>query len=186
MTDIALCALARTDPRAEVELMARHERLATGEATGFFMRGHSREDVAQEARLGLLYAIRQFDPGNGAPFFAFAKLCVRRQIVTAVIRSQRLKYQHLNDSLRHQEDEDGDLRPSAELVEAPDADPVDIVILREQLRALADAMAALSPLERHWIGVVMNGGQYSGQGEARNKPADNAVQRARAKLRAAA
>ena len=46
--------------------------------------------------IGLFKAIRDFDSSNGAPFAAFAKLCVERQLYTAIEAAGRMKNAPLN------------------------------------------------------------------------------------------
>jgi len=77
--------------------------------------GASREDVLQEARIGFYKAIRDFNPGDGAPFVSFAVLAIQRQLITAdgvmdvklsdleaevlLYRLQGLMYQEIADKL---------------------------------------------------------------------------------------
>ena len=57
--------------------------------------GYDREDLAQEARLGLLAAIRAWRPERG-PFPAFADRCVSNQALLAVKAASAHKHQVLS------------------------------------------------------------------------------------------
>ena len=42
----------------------RHEAIANGAAKGFWVVGQDHEDLVQEARIGVLKAMRQWQPGR--------------------------------------------------------------------------------------------------------------------------
>lgn len=46
----------------------------------------------QEGMLGLLNAVREYDESKGAPFGAFARLCITRKIYSAVKAAASLKH----------------------------------------------------------------------------------------------
>ena len=50
----------------------------------YFFYGGDREDVIQEAMIGLLKAINGYDENKTASFTTFAILCIKRQIITAI------------------------------------------------------------------------------------------------------
>jgi len=82
----------------EVEAMLRsYKAMVSNIAQGFFIRGADRDDVLQEGMIGLWKAIRDFKPKSGRSFDAFAKLCVRRQIITALKAAMRPKHRLLTD-----------------------------------------------------------------------------------------
>lgn len=164
-----------------------HERLAPmmlAIAGEYFAPGLTGDDLLQEARIGLWKACRDYD-GRGA-FKAFAALCVRRQVITAVVTATRGKHSALNermslDAPASQDSSDtallGDVLPAGgDLPEAR-------VELAEELRELALKMARLTELERGAVLHVANGGAYEtcALGGSR-KAVDNALQRARVKL----
>ena len=67
------------DSEALRHLITRYDRLATSLCGSYCAAGMEREDLLQEAYLGLLKAIRSFQPEKGIPFSAFAGLCMKRQ-----------------------------------------------------------------------------------------------------------
>jgi RNA polymerase sporulation-specific sigma factor len=164
--------------------MRRHERIATGEATAFYMIGHTYHDVEQEARIGLLRAVREYDADRGVPFSGYARLSIRRALITAIIASQREKHIHLNDSARYGTNDEGEELAAVELLHAPGADPADIAEQREELARMARGVAGLSALERRALVGYLNGLTYAQIGNEQS--IDNALQRARLKVRRAA
>src|SRR5919109_4138234 len=84
MSDRALASRASDgDSLAFAVLLARHGDLIRAAGARYFLPGHERVDVEQEAALGLYRACTDFRPERGAPFRAFADLCVRRAVLTA-------------------------------------------------------------------------------------------------------
>ena len=55
-----------------------------------FLQGGDRDDLYQEGMIGLLKAIRAYDPQRSDSFEAFASLCIRRGLYDAVRRSARM------------------------------------------------------------------------------------------------
>ena len=86
LSDEALCRLAQqgSGPAAE-NLVKRYTRLVKTCARPYFLVGADEEDLLQEGMLGLMKAIREFDGRKGAPFGAFARLCVTRKIFSASV-----------------------------------------------------------------------------------------------------
>ena len=76
----------------------------------FFINGAEKEDVFQEAMLGLLKAIRNYDKERVASFKSFASLCIQRQIITAVKRANAQKHSAANKAI-----ETGELRELEEI-----------------------------------------------------------------------
>lgn len=60
------------DEQIGFQLVRHHERLALSLANRFRGRGESIEDLEQVARMGILLALRRFDPRRGARFSTFA------------------------------------------------------------------------------------------------------------------
>lgn len=80
-TERALALAYRAgDRRAGQQLVASHLRLATRIAYKFAPRGQGVEDLVQQANLGLLRALRDFDPDRGARFITYAKAWMLQSI----------------------------------------------------------------------------------------------------------
>ena len=98
-TDESLCAQAAAGDRtAEETLVHRHTRLVRMCARPFFLAGGDSEDLIQEGMIGLLTAIREYDPSRGARFRTFAATCVRRRLISVVRAAAGGKHTPLNES----------------------------------------------------------------------------------------
>lgn len=71
---------ATRDPRLEEQLVAIYESFAVGLARRIGQRHERAEDLAQVARLGLLHAIRRYDPDLGRPFSVFARATIEGEL----------------------------------------------------------------------------------------------------------
>ena len=69
---------------------AEYSRLVSRIVRQFFLRGGDRDDLYQEGMIGLLKAIRSYDPARSDNFEAYASLCIRRQLYDAVRRDASL------------------------------------------------------------------------------------------------
>ena len=97
-SDIELRALVIAgDEGAENELVIRYMRLVRMCARPFFLAGGDTEDLMQEGMLGLLSAIRQYKPDEGASFKTYAELCIENRLKSAVKSDLRLKHSPLNN-----------------------------------------------------------------------------------------
>ena len=65
------------DAAARARVLADHERNLRWVVKSVVPQGGSREDYMQEARLGLLRAMRTFDPDRGVRFWTYARYWVR-------------------------------------------------------------------------------------------------------------
>jgi RNA polymerase sporulation-specific sigma factor len=194
LSDERLVTRARAgDDRALDVLLRRHTGLVRGIARTYFLPGADHDDLVQEGMIGLYRAIQEYDEARLARFASFARLCVERQLVTAVRLANRRKHRPLNDyvSLHRQSagPGPGDAAPAAVLVCPPSADPVEQVLAAERLRHLRrHARSDLSALETDVLRLHLGGAGYRAIAGTLQRPAktiDNALQRVRRKLDAA-
>ena len=187
LTDNSLQSLAVSgDREAEEALCERYMRLVRMCARPLFLAGGSGEDLIQEGMIGLLSAIRQFDPDNGSSFHYFAEYCIRKRLQSAIKSASRKKHLPLNDGLSLEqlsEDSDSQLSATPEVFRH---DPEDLVLARESKEELYDAFSrCLSKMENRVLSCYLDGYSYRdiaarlGKDE---KAVDNAVQRIRRKL----
>lgn len=186
----------RGDTLASDTLVTRYTGMASAIASGYFLAGADRDDVRQEALVGLWKAIRDYRDGLGSTFGSFAALCIQRQVITAIKAANRAKHQPLSEAILFSKtvhgldgdrmqlgdmfDDDGRGEPHTQLVE------------REEFRALISFLATrLSPLELETLRGRLNGESYADTerrlglsdlppGE-KAKVVDNAIQRIRGK-----
>lgn len=139
-------------------LFQRHQGIAHSVARNYWLRGADRDDVRQEARLALWEACQAYDPAKGS-FPPFARLVINRKL------SSRLKV-----TMRHH---------------APATDQAELVAAPERQEGLLDGLLAALPsltvLERQALADFLNGVPTTS-----SKAHENALHRARRKLREAA
>ena len=146
-----IAAAKRGDHLAEAQLLDLYEPMVRRITGSLYLPGGEREDLAQEARMGILAAIRAWDPDRSVPFRCFAWLCALREARMAVSAARAAKHQPLSRarSLHSPIAEDGvPLQDTLVATGHPDDDPVAKTLGRERLREILDGTRALTELER--------------------------------------
>ena len=183
-SDEELCLrAAQGDSEAETELVCRYGQLVRACARPLFMAGGDSEDLIQEGMVGLLTAIRGFDPGRDAAFRTYAEICVRSRLYTAVRAAQGGKHAPLNQSVSFEPPLfDGTNAHLFSSVESPE----DVIIGREELKERLRALKGqLSELEAQILPLYLKGlscGEIARQVSRSKKSVDNAIQRIRRKM----
>lgn len=184
ISDEELCGRVTSgDPEAETQLVQRYGQLVRVCARPLFLAGGDSEDLIQEGMLGLLTAIRGFDPGRDVAFRTYAEICIRSRLLTAVRAAQGGKHSPLNRSISFEPPLfDGTNAHQFSSVESPE----DVIIGREELKERLDALKGqLSEFEAKILPLYLNGlscGEIAGQVGRSQKSVDNAVQRIRRKV----
>jgi len=184
LSDEALCAKSASGiSAAEEELVRRYGRLVRAAARPLFLAGGDSEDLIQEGMLGLLTAIRSFDPAKAASFHTYAEICIRSKLVTAVRAAQRDKHLPLNHSISFETPLfDG----TSEFLFSSEESPEDVVIGREELQERIDALKGqLSGFEAEILSYYLGGlscAEIASRVGRTTKSIDNAVQRIRRKM----
>ena len=100
LTDNQLILLAKNgDENALDFLMKKYKKLASKLSRSYFLVGAESEDLLQEAMIGLYKAYVSYDINSKASFATFARMCIVRNIQTAVKTANRRKNQILNQSV---------------------------------------------------------------------------------------
>ena len=190
-------AAQRGDPAARDELLRRYEPLVQRVVSRLGRPpGYEREDLAQEARIGLASALRAWRPERG-PFSAFAVRCVRNQALHAVRAAGARKHQILSRAISLDASHGGYVtdpgQPGVTLLDKlcmhdPRSDPEARLLISEQLISLRGALPTLTASERRALA-----GAFADQSYQRLAPVlrltpkatEHAVERARRKLAAA-
>lgn len=185
-SDDELIIMSRSgDDRAEEILAKRYGKLVRICSRQFFLVGGDGEDLIQEGMLGLLNAIRRYDPAGDASFKTYAERCIRNRLLTAVESANRMKNDPLNRglSLDVLQGEDEVFSHSDRLsVRCPE----DIILEREQVTEMRIAYKRrLSKFESDVLERYLRGLSYAeiavSMGKT-EKSIDNAVQRIRKKF----
>ncbi|NLU54043.1 MAG: RNA polymerase sporulation sigma factor SigH [Firmicutes bacterium] len=189
MTDEELVALAQSgETQAEEYLIRKYERMVQVWSRPYFLQGAEDDDLLQEGRIGLFKAIRDFNHGS-SNFWSFAKLCIIRNIISAIKGTTRQKHIPLNSytSLyKSVYDSEGDRALLEVITDNKVVDPEAIVIDREKLKSTKYFISmALSEFEYKVFILYLNGLSYKEMAErlhTHTKSVDNALCRVKSKI----
>ena len=141
--------------------------------------GDDCEDLFQEGLIALYDAAMTYEKSGGASFRTYAGVCVRNRMISAVRHQQALK----NRSVRAS----SSIEEASEVPSAPEADPLNAVIMREELEAFEKYLRdVLSDSERAVLELYLEGLSYediSVRLGITKKSCGNAMQRVRQKLK---
>lgn len=158
------------DQEAFAAVMRRMTPLIHAQIRSCRTDGTEDEDLAQEALMGLLAAVRSYRPDGGATFTTYATACIRRRLLSAVRRSAP-------PSLPLQEDMD---------LPDPNGDPALRVQEQDELtERLSHLRQRLTPLEYSVLLLRLSNCSYeeiARRLSVSKKAVDNAVQRLRRKF----
>ena len=138
--------------------------------------------------IGLYKSIRDFKPDKQSSFRAFAELCVKRQIITAIKTATRQKhvplnsYVSLNKPLYGEESD----RTLLDVIEGRVTNPEELFIGQEDMSHIQEQIGTvLSDLEQQVLSAFLDGKSYQEIAEMLGrhvKSIDNALQRVKRKL----
>ena len=167
-------------------LMEKYKPLVRKMANALFLIGGETEDLIQEGMIGLFKAVRDFREDKDTSFYHFAKLCINRQLCSALSASNRKKHQPLNSyvSLSAEEQEDG--RTMENLLIGYTDNPEEMVIEQELWDEFQRSLwNNLSKMEQRVLQLYLDGNSYTQIAERMDKTPksiDNALQRIRQKI----
>ena len=175
------------DPRAEEILTDRYIPMVSACAQPYYLPGGERADLNQEGMVGLLSAIRKYREEENVPFRAYAELCVRRRIFSAIRNSSRQKHDPLNSGVSLEETLTNPPRDSStRIVQDQRRVPEEQVLARERAQEFNRSfLRRLSSFEQEVLKYYLDGFSYRAMAEMTGrdeKAIDNAVQRIRRKL----
>lgn len=189
MSDDDIVVLAQQgDGEALEYLLDKYKNFVRARARSYFLVGADHEDIVQEGMIGLYKAIRDYKPDKQSVFRAFAELCVKRQIITAIKTATRQKhvplnsYVSLNKPLYGEESD----RTLLDVIEGRVTNPEDLFIGQEDVSHIQNQLGSvLSDLEQQVLDAFLDGKSYQEIAEMLNrhvKSIDNALQRVKRKL----
>ena len=173
---------ASGDTEGEELLIRRYSRVIRSIARPYFLTGGDSDDLLQEGMLGLLSAIRHYDPAEKSSFRSFAVLCIRRRMFSAMRRAAEHASVSLDDCLSLE---------SSLFDETPSRNdnqrgPEELIIDREEAqKRYQNLLQLLSAYEQSVLRCFLRGMSYREIAESTNKSekaVDNAVQRIRRKF----
>jgi len=187
LTDEALCLTAQCgDRRGEESLVSRYNRLVRQLARPLYLAGGDSDDLIQEGMIGLIYAVREYDPGRSASFRTYAEICIRSRLLSAIRAAARDKHTPLNQSVPLDIPFFDSHTTSFGALDISRSDPEELLINREVMRdTLSCVHKQLSAFEAKILGYYLDGLTTREMAEAvqkSSKSVDNAVQRIRRKI----
>ncbi len=190
LTDEQLVLMAREGSEtAEEILIEKYKGLVRMKAKAYFIVGAETEDVVQEGMIGLIKAIRKFDPEREAGFKTFASTCINNQIIKAIRKAEREKNQPLNDAISLNDQVGGKEEglTIGDILRASLSDePEEMLIYEESLTRLGElSKETFSPLETQVLRGKIQGKSYqeiAAELGKSPKTIDNALQRIRKKI----
>lgn len=179
-------------------LLTYYKTLVLSVTRKYFLINSEQSDLVQEGMIGLFNAIRSFDEKSHVSFFSYAKLCIKHQVQSAVIRNNRLKNQMLNTyfSINNQgkilltqlngeerlNDED-----SGFYLESKGLTPEENIVFKEKLKEIKGRIEkTLSGYEKEVLRLYMSGLNYTQIAQTLKKEPksiDNALSRIKIKLK---
>ena len=189
MTDDEVAVLAQAgDGQALVFLLDKYKNFVRAKARSYFLIGADHEDIVQEGMIGLYKSIRDYKADKQTSFRAFAELCVKRQIITAIKTATRQKHVPLNSYVSLNKplyDEESD-RTLLDIIEGRVTNPEDLFISQEGMDHIQKQIdTLLSDFEKQVLEAFLDGKSYQEIAEMLGrhvKSIDNALQRVKRKL----
>ena len=167
-------------------LMEKYKPLVRKMANALFLIGGETEDLIQEGMIGLFKAVRDFREDKDTSFYHFAKLCINRQLCSALSASNRKKHQPLNSYVSLSEEEQEDGRTMENLLIGYTDNPEEMVIEQELWDEFQRSLwNNLSKMEQRVLQLYLDGNSYTQIAERMDKTPksiDNALQRIRQKI----
>ena len=187
MSDEELLALFHDgNGEAGSELAVRYRPVIKRCTRPYFLVGGDSEDLIQEGMIGLVSSMQSYRCGSGTSFRAYAEVCIRRRILSAIKAASRFKHMPLNYRLSLEElyGEDGEALGT--FTEGYTRTPEELIIEQENKNDLYTlARALLSPLEKRVLAGYLDGASYEEIAARCGKPVksvDSALQRIKRKL----
>lgn len=154
----------------------------------YFFYGGDKDDVLQEAMIGLLKAINGYKADRQASFKTFAILCIKRQLITAIKSSNSGKYKILNMAVNNNENSyDYNAAPAYSSKSFNFYNPEEIYLSKEKFRALKKYLKTnLSKMENEifdYMLIEMTYMEIADKTGRDPKSVDNAIQRIKKKLK---
>ena len=163
-------------------LMEKYKEFVRKKARAMFLIGGETDDLIQEGMIGLFKAVRDYAPDQNSSFYSFAKLCITRQLYSAITASRRKKHSPLNSYISLYETGADDQNPLIETVEAEGQNNPEELLISQEYATLIESRLeeALSDLESRVLYLHLRGTDYKTIAKLLDKSPktiDNALQR---------
>lgn len=186
MTDEQLIGKLRGGDRNIIDyIMEKYKNLVRKEANAMYLLGGENDDLIQEGMIGLFKAVQDYNVEQETSFYSFAKLCITRQMYSAIEASKRKKHSPLNSyiSLYETSEEQGSLIET--MAAGHESNPEELLVSQEYARLLEMKLEeSLSALENRVLYLHLLGTDYKTIARLLDKSPktiDNALQRIKGK-----
>jgi RNA polymerase sporulation-specific sigma factor len=186
----AVASAQHGDRRAAECLLYKYRNLVRTAVQAFYIPGTEREDLLQIGMIGLWQAIVDFRRERSPSFPAFARVCIRRHLLTAIKSASRLKQAPLNCSMPIEASGllTADPIPSSAATSLLCPDPETVILQRERVIGLQRTLrTVLSDFEWSVLAGFRHGLSYNEIASrlgCKVKSVDNALARIRRKVSA--
>ncbi|MEL7649787.1 MAG: sigma-70 family RNA polymerase sigma factor [Sedimentibacter sp.] len=174
------------DEYASENLCKRYTHVVKRITSSFFLIGGSKDDLFQEAMIGLVKAVKTYNRNLGTKFRSFAELCIRRQVITAIRKTELNKTAYKIIPLHDCADYENDSNVLDDNFDTNRLNPEFVYINGEELNQyMYMASKVLSSFEWKVLAEYRSGKSYAEISASLNKSIksiDNAVQRIRKKI----
>ena len=166
-------------------IMEKYKNLVRKEANAMYLLGGENDDLIQEGMIGLFKAVQDYNVHQETSFYSFAKLCITRQMYSAIEASKRKKHSPLNSyiSLYESSEEQGSLMET--MAAGQESNPEELLVSREYAQLLEMKLEeSLSDLENRVLYLHLLGTDYRTIARLLDKSPktiDNALQRIKGK-----
>ena len=168
-------------------IMEKYKPLVRKKTNAMYLIGGEPEDLIQEGMIGLFKAVRDFNPEKEVSFFAFAEVCISRQLYSALEASNRKKHIPLNTYISFSNQDEPDGVNLEQMITEQTISPEQMMIEREGKQEFFDKLEEkLSPMERKVLYLYLEGSSYIQIAEHMGKTPksiDNTLQRIRGKIK---
>ena len=186
MTDEQLIGKLRKGDRNIIDyIMEKYKNLVRKEANAMYLLGGENDDLIQEGMIGLFKAVQDYNGEQETSFYSFAKLCITRQMYSAIEASKRKKHSPLNSYISFYEtsEEQGSLIET--MAAGQESNPEELLVSREYAQLLEMKLEeSLSALENRVLYLHLLGTDYKTIARLLDKSPktiDNALQRIKGK-----
>lgn len=168
-------------------IMEKYKPLVRKKSNAMYLIGGEPEDLIQEGMIGLFKAVRDFNPEKEVSFFAFAEICISRQLYSALEASNRKKHIPLNTYISFSNQDESDGVNLEQMITEQTISPEQMMIEQEGKQEFFDKLEEkLSPMEKKVLYLYLEGNNYTQIAEMMGKTPksiDNTLQRIRGKIK---
>lgn len=184
--DMLICQCREGNLTALNTIMDKYKPLVIKKARSMFLIGGETEDLIQEGMIGLFKAVQDYQTERSVSFYTFAKLCIERQIYSAVTMAGRKKHSPLNGYISLSQTDDFEREDHLKHYGDIFLNPEEALIDQERMMMIQERLSKnLSRLEADVLRLFTEGHSYAQMAkllDKKEKSIDNALHRIKTKL----